>query len=386
MKSQILIISLFILFFSNYLQSQVIPNDADFDKQWYLYMPGNDQTRADIRVLDAWQRATGNSTQKIADIEDSYGAFPALHEDLDNNRIITQGGGIASGEHSTLIAGILIATHNTIGIAGINNYAKLYSYVYDTYEHWADKIRDARLDGNKIINISQGTADQLIDVYYRIAEAHENNIITVVSTGNQNTNITNPATFPGVIAVGSSTKLNARSYFSNSGPQIKFLAPGGSDFSSTNANNIYSTSSDGSYIYAGGTSLSAPQVSGAASLLLDYWPILTNDDILNILINSCDKLPEMQGQNFTNTCGYGRINLKKAFQLLEPPHVRYTGTATLTRLAENTFQIFYNNPVLATGTYIVDKYKLYYDNDNIKFQEPPLAWLARGYSPASTAG
>ena len=60
MKLSIILISLIILFSSNTLKSQVIPNDPDFAKQWYLNMVGSDETRADIRVLDAWQRSMGN--------------------------------------------------------------------------------------------------------------------------------------------------------------------------------------------------------------------------------------------------------------------------------------------------------------------------------------
>ena len=93
-------------------------------------MSGNDNTRVDIRVLDAWARTLGNSNQKIADIEDDDGGtngYPlTTHPDL-IGRITKKGTGI-SGEHSTRIAGLLIANHNTIGIAGINKYAHLNTY------------------------------------------------------------------------------------------------------------------------------------------------------------------------------------------------------------------------------------------------------------------
>ncbi|MHB8132174.1 MAG: S8 family peptidase, partial [Mobilitalea sp.] len=238
-------ISIFVLLlclaFANPLFSQVVINDEFFYKQWYLNMPGDDNTRADIRVLDAWSRTMGNSSQKIADIEGDNGGtngYPSTYHDDLLGRITTQGYGI-TGEHSTNVAGLLVANHNTIGIAGVNKFAQLYSYVYTDVDQWADKVRDARLDGNKIINISQGLNDPMTNVWEQLVEAYNNNIVTVVSTGNNGPSITYPAVYSNTIAVGSSTKYNARSQFSNYGPQIEFLAPGGSDDNPQNVDNIY---------------------------------------------------------------------------------------------------------------------------------------------------
>lgn len=97
-------------------------------------MSGDDNTRADIRVLDAWTRTMGNANQKIADIEDDNGGVPqTFHEDL-LNRITANG--LVIGEHATNIAGLLVANHNNIGIAGVNKYAQLNSYVYMDVNEW----------------------------------------------------------------------------------------------------------------------------------------------------------------------------------------------------------------------------------------------------------
>ncbi len=91
-------------------------------------MTGSDNTRADIRILDAWTRTMGNSDQKIADIESIDDGWPRdTHEDL-SNRITKHGFG-SIAEHATNIAGILIANHNSLGIAGINNYAR-FKFLY----------------------------------------------------------------------------------------------------------------------------------------------------------------------------------------------------------------------------------------------------------------
>lgn len=138
MKTNIFTLIL-ILSFSVSLFSQVV-NDEFFENQWYLYMPGNENTRADIRVLDAWSRTMGNSNQKIADVEGDDGGnngYPLTsHEDL-LGRITTQGQGFI-GEHSTAIAGLLVANHNTIGIAGVNKLAQLRFYLFTNDDEWAD--------------------------------------------------------------------------------------------------------------------------------------------------------------------------------------------------------------------------------------------------------
>ena len=116
-----------------------------------------------------------------------------------------------------------------------------------------------------------------------MAKAYNSNIVNVVSTGNNGPAIYYPAIYSSTIAVGASTKYNARSTFSNYGPQIEFLAPGGSDDNPLNEDNIFTTSSSGAYVYKNGTSFAAPLVAGAASLLLAYRSNLTNDDIKHIL-------------------------------------------------------------------------------------------------------
>jgi hypothetical protein len=82
MKTKIsTLILVLLLSLSVSLFSQVVVNDEYFYNQWYLNMPGNDNTRADIRVLDAWSRTFGSNSQKIADIEDGPGGIPS-HTDL----------------------------------------------------------------------------------------------------------------------------------------------------------------------------------------------------------------------------------------------------------------------------------------------------------------
>lgn len=103
-----------------------------------------------------------------------------------------------------------------------------------------------------------------------VSGASDAGLIVVVAAGNQNSDACNksPASAGGngdkggVITVGSTTKYDSRSYFSNYGPCVDFFAPG-SDIVS--ASNRYPT---GGRILSG-TSMATPHVAGVAALLLE---------------------------------------------------------------------------------------------------------------------
>jgi hypothetical protein len=161
----------------------------------------------------------------------------------------------------------------------------------------------------------------LEDVGKELAKSYNSNIVNVVSMGNNNGgSITYPARFISTIAVGASTKSNARALYSNTGTHIDFLAPGGAGSEYGNDQNIISTATSTAYKYDSGTSFSSPLAAGAASLLLAKRNNLYNDDIKRLLEISCDKMEEMLGADWTEHHGYGKINLQKAFKLLAPPH------------------------------------------------------------------
>ena len=93
-------------------------------------------------------------------------------------------------------------------------------------------------------------------------------IATVVATGNNSYNggISAPACIENAIAAGSTTKQDAVSYFSNSGPNVDVLAPG---------SDIYSSLLNGSFGYLSGTSMATPHVAGAFTAIRSKLPNAT---------------------------------------------------------------------------------------------------------------
>ncbi len=128
------------------------------------------------------------------------------------------------------------------------------------------------------------------------------NIATVVSAGNDthDSSVGAPACISSVITVASSTKSDARSWFSNWGPLVDLVAPGTSIYSSYVDRNHY-----GRFAYLSGTSMAAPHVTGAWAALRSAFPNATVDQILAAL--------QSTGTNITNgKLAKKRINVNRA--------------------------------------------------------------------------
>jgi len=109
---------------------------------------------------------------------------------------------------------------------------------------------------------------------------------------------------PNVIAVASSDSFDNLSSFSNYGPTTVDLAAPGSL--------IYSTLSGGTYGYLSGTSMAAPQVTGAIALLNAAKPGLTVAETRAAILGSTDTIPSMVGLTVTG----GRLNINGAMKSL----------------------------------------------------------------------
>gem|GEM_PF-1482648 len=70
-----------------------------------------------------------------------------------------------------------------------------------------------------------------------------------------------------------------------------------------------------SYAYLQGTSMAAPQVSGAAALLFSANPAASVEEVSYALLSSADPVSSLAGK----TTSGGRLNAAKAFAWLEPP-------------------------------------------------------------------
>jgi len=84
------------------------------------------------------------------------------------------------------------------------------------------------------------------------------------------------------------------------------------------------------YGYKSGTSMAAPVVSGLAGLIWSLSPDISYLEVKNIILNTVDRLPSLDGKVLTG----GRVNAYKALQIVEgggpfwPPTADFAATPT----------------------------------------------------------
>ena len=154
-----------------------------------------------------------------------------------------------------------------------------------------------------------------------------------VATGNDFADrISFPANIPETIAVGASTNEGKKAPYSNSGPEIDFVAP-----SSGGTRRIFTTDvpyenrgfnvgkpgqGDPQGLYTssfGGTSSATPLAAGIGALVLSINSNLTGEQVRQILKQPAIKLillmPTTTRMDLVPTYGHGRLNAKCALEL-----------------------------------------------------------------------
>lgn len=215
--------------------------------------------------------------------------------------------------HGTMISSCIAATaNNEIGIAGSAGTAniKIAPYRVGNATLNNDAIYDALIavanrDDVRIINLSFGSNEYNSKQAEVIAYAIQKGKIIVACAGNHGTEAEGddpyyyPASYPGVISVGS-TGLNGEiASFSQINDAVDLYAPGES---------IIVLRPDNNYGWENGTSYSAAIVSGICATLLAEDPSLTASEIEALLKETSVK--------FGKT-GINLVQADKALQLLK---------------------------------------------------------------------
>jgi subtilisin family serine protease len=164
--------------------------------------------------------------------------------------------------HGTMAAGIIHLTAPTARIMPLKTFRA------DGTGNLSDIIRAvyfAARSNARVINMSFSTASPSQELERSLDYATSRQIVCVSSAGNDGSRtLLYPAGLPSVMGVGATDNLDRRSWFSNYGDGLVWVAAPGEA--------IISTYPYGSYAAAWGTSFSTPFVSGAAALLLGLNP------------------------------------------------------------------------------------------------------------------
>jgi len=312
-------------------------DDEYFKYQWSLGVPtdseyvssNNISTSSHINIYGAWNKTRGSGV-KVAVIDTN---FNPNHIDLASRVIKTYNVNSNSNNvyidstinHGTIVASILAASKNEVGMVGVAPEADLI-LIGATITDDASKIAAfnyAKDQGAKVICCSWGTYNVSQSVSDVIKEMFDNNITVIFASGNKNESLDNyndESMLAHVIGVGATNAQNSRAIYSNYGTGLDILAPGGNAITGLVAAKVDSskpaTQLDSRYFFAYGTSEAAPVIAGVVSLLLSKKPSLTPKNIQNILTSTASKIGGniYDANGFNNKYGYGKVDASKALE------------------------------------------------------------------------
>ena len=321
-----------------YIEQIQSVNDPDYRKdQWYLQR---------INFQRAWdlvpEQTSDLSTIRVAIIDSG---IDVIHPEFEGR--LTNGVNFLDFDnrpeddygHGTHVAGLLgAAINNDEGIAGVAPRALIDTYkVLDEYgggsiRNVADAIDAATSNGAKIINLSLEARQSHPLMQNSVEKAAKTGVLLIAASGNFNTNVAYPASYPDVMAIASTGYRDARANYSNYGEEIELSAPGGGEFegyldgvySDQHEMLIHSTWPGGvfcdkwrgvppesSYCSTEGTSMSAALVTGAAALIWSISPHLNADEVRQILIDSATPLPDASATEL----GAGLLDVHRAARM-----------------------------------------------------------------------
>jgi len=241
--------------------------------------------------------------------------------------------------HGTFVAGeIAEATNNRFGLTGLAYNATIMPVrVLDACgdgdaSSIASGIRWAVQHHAKIINLSLEfqlglTSSDIPNIINAIADAHRHGVVVVAAAGNEGVSqLAYPAASPAVISVGATTRDGCLADYSNGGPRLDLVAPGGGDDSPSlsdpnchpdrslpNINQLTLLNPDqpGKFGYPPdvyGTSMSTPEVAAAAALVVASGVIGRNPTPAQILARLEQTATPLGGNVPNSNYGYGLVN------------------------------------------------------------------------------
>lgn len=387
-----------------------VPNDGLYP----LYQSGLKNTSFGINAEQAWDKQTGQTHTKVGVFD--YG-IDWRHEDFGDG---TQSGtkiiggwdfannvspfdqnifDLGLNNHGSLCAGIVGALRNNSdffneeygGVAGIaggdfqlgNTGCQLFSMGIGTQEEvsniiWHTIAASAIVEGAvwtpsygyglHIQNHSWSTSNASNILRGAVKTSFKNGCLFVTSSGNSGADCcptVDAAAYPAsyndeyVLKVGANDNSGSRADFSVYGNYLDVIAPGTSNiFKSTSLMDTYSS--------ANGTSFAAPHAAGIAALMHSehyvgngYPNNLAPEDFEYILQESAIDLPP---SNYDPQTGHGRVNAKKALDLLSLPlhYVKHLGgqSSNSSEIVQEDFTVLVLNNTngVAAGYYTADRY------------------------------
>jgi hypothetical protein len=179
--------------------------------------------------------------------------------------------------------------------------------------------------------MSLGSADLSQSLNDSVQAAWNAGLVIVSAAGNNGVDNVPfyPAAFDNVISVAAFDEDDLRASFSNYGTWVDISAPGNVIASTYPMSTCVSTTEPGNtgcYTWLSGTSMATPHVSGAAALVWSRSDVTTNQQVVDILLRSADRVGVASVRLDTWTI-HGGLNLYNAltYTLVNTPPVANAG-------------------------------------------------------------
>jgi len=360
-----------------------VPSDPKIGSQYYL------QT---IKAFEAWDISKSDSTVLVAVTDDGFdfGHTELVNKiaynyndiingiDDDNDGYVDNFRGWDLGEddnsahsttliHGTQVAGLICAQpDNAVGIAGVGYNVRILpvklTNASGQFTRSYESIVYAVNAGADIINCSWGGTVKHSFGRDVIDYAQSNGAIIVAASGNANSMTPYyPASYNGVISVAATTindekwsPLNTSTLGGSTyNEYVDICAPGTNIVTSTSGN-TYTT-------IAGGTSAACPIVSGALALMKSHFPLYSNKQLIEQLLNSSDIVDTSAfNMPYQEMLGNGRLN------------------------CYNALNESYSGVVLEDISFIGNNGSDFYSGDTIVIRGRISNYLEKGYAISAT--
>jgi serine protease len=329
------------------------PSDPLYARQWHFQRIGvgealdvnpNDGDGVIVAVVDsgvAFGGGTGFPARTAPDLEgtrflpglDLVNGGPAWDEgtgDADDPNALRFG-------HGTFVASIIAATVNN-GMFGASVAPRVTILPvrvlgrdgFGSTSDVAEGIHFAIAQGARVVNLSLGATQGSSAMSEAVAAARQAGVVVVAAAGNEaedelfddelGGDVAFPARYEHVLAVGATDFADQRAVYSNFGPSLDLVAPGGGDNEFVGEgirDGILATSflfdpRTGEALYGAfwgtGTSFSAPHVAGAAALLIS----LGVRDPQGVRVTLQETTRDLGAAGFDEDTGHGRLDAAQA--------------------------------------------------------------------------
>jgi serine protease len=333
-------------------------NDPFFPRQWHMHRIGaeealernpGDGAGVIVAVIDTGV-AAGNGSRfplrRAPDMETTQ--FLPGFDFVDNDAQPFDLGSAADPDrpfstprfgHGTFAASVIAATVGN-GLAGIGVAPRVTILPvrvldvdgFGTSSDVAEGIRFAVDAGARVLNLSLGGTGIAQVTREALQHAADRGVVVVAAAGNDaeepdvfegelGNDVAWPARFPTVIAVGATNFDDQRAGYSNFGPSLDLVAPGGGDSGRELPANVRDAVLATSFVYdpvadeafyggfwATGTSFACPHAAGAAALLV----ALGVDDPEAVRAMLELTVRELGGEGFDTQTGFGLLDAAAA--------------------------------------------------------------------------